>query len=449
LLLYNNSIEIVIENYMARKMKKRYDAITYGWRNIENGKMYIGYHKTNEQYDGYVFSSEDEEANLAWSYGKLKRSILYRGKQSVAITLENFLLKSVSAHKNEQFYNQSVGGGEGCVRDFSNLTDEIKKVGLDWIAGIDPVYKTTKSRINKDDMEFLCVHVKSGKYKIHPAEKVSVIHALPRNQVRLNVIEHEHKEAIIERMRDDPAAARKNVSPVIVCVHDNGYMEIIDGNHTIDAAHDAGWLEIPVIYINYSEFKFKQENIDYFGYMMNHEEKIKKPNSKDDLKQAIMRFTNSHSHLSIGTEDFKEAFIDAYGKFWSKKQIVKSIESVKDHLETLDAMKNRNFKVYSKRELKAITDKLATENPGHAVISITSGSCYNAGIGAVANKAGELDTWDAIMVVSHRTLNEYNFWKKTGGSEEKLNAAMKRMNDKLKCKVVVLDSFVDAKQSKA
>jgi hypothetical protein len=298
-------------------------------------------------------------------------------------------------------------------------------------------------------MQLLCYHVKNGKYRIHPAEKVAEIYKLPRNQVRLNVIEHEHKEAIIERMKDDPAAARKNVSPVIVCVHDNGHTEIIDGNHTIDAAHDAGWLEIPVIYINYSEFKFKQENIDYFGYMMNHEERIKKPNSKDDLKQAIMRFTNSHKEFTIGNDNFKEAFIDAYGEFWSKKQIVKSIESVKDHLETLEAMKNRNFKLYSKKELKAITDKLTEENPGHAVISITSGSCYNAGVGAVANKAGELDTWNAIMVVSHRTLNEYNFWKKKGGSEEKLNAAMKRMNDKLKCKVIVLESFVDAKKSKA
>lgn len=434
---------------MSRKAKKKYEAITYGWRHILTGMMYIGYHKTDEINDGYVFSSENEEANLAWSYGMLKRSILYRGKQSVAITLENFLLKSVSAHKNDKFYNQSVGGGEGCVKDFSNLTDEIKKVGLDWIAGIDPVYQTAKSRVNQNDMELLCSHVKSGKYQIHPAEKVKEIFKLPRNQVRLNVIEHEHKEAIVERMKDNPASARKNVSPVIVCVHENGYKEIIDGNHTIDAAHDAGWLEIPVIYINYSEFKFKQENIDWFGYMMNHDEKIKKPNSKDDLKQAIMRFTNSHDHLPIGTEKFKEAFTDAYGRFWSKKQIAKTIESVKDHLETLEAMKNHNFKVWSKKELKEVTDNLAEENPGYAVISITSGSCYNAGVGAVANKAGELDTWNAIMVVSHRTLNEYNFWKKKGGSQDKLNAAMKRMNDKLNCKVVVLESFVDAKKAKA
>lgn len=434
---------------MKKRNKKRYDAITYGWRNIENGKMYIGYHKTNEQYDGYVFSSEDEEANLAWSYGKLKRSILYRGKQSVAITLENFLLKSVSANKNDQFYNKSVGGGEGCVADFSNLTEKDKKVGLDWIQGIDPVYETTQSKINKAEMQLLCYHVKNGKYRIHPAERVVFIHKLSRNQVRLNVIEHEHKEAIVERMKDDPAAARKNVSPVIVCVHDNGHREVIDGNHTIDAAHDAGWLEIPVIYINYSEFKFKQENIDYFGYMMNHEEKIKKANSKDDLKQAIMRFTHSHKELTIGTEDFKEAFIDAYGEFWSKKQIVKSIDSVKDHIETLEAMKNRNFKVYSKKELKEISDGYAEKHPGHAVISITSGSCYNAGVGAVANKSGELNTWDAIMIVSHRTLNEYNVFKKTGGSLEKLNAAMARMHPNLKCKVIVLPAFTDAKTTKA
>ena len=417
----------------------------YGFRNIENGMMYIGYRGKDEIDDGYKFSSENEELHLAWSYGKLKRSILYRGKQSVAITLENFLLKSENAHKNEKFYNKSVGGGVGCVKDFSNLNDKIKKVGLDWILGIDPVYVTAKSKVDKNEIAIVHENIKNGKYHVHPAEDVKKIFNLPRNQVRLNVIENEHKESIQEQMEDDPGKARKVVLPVIVSVHDNGYMEIIDGNHTINAAHDAGWTKIPVIYIHYSEFNCKQENIDYFGYLMNHDERIKKPNSKDDLKQAIMRFTNSHKELTIGDEDFKDAFVDAYGEFWSKKQIVKSIDSVKDHIETLEAMKNRNFKVYSKKELKEISDTYAEKYPGHAVISITSGSCYNAGVGAVANKAGELDTWNAIMIVSHRTLNEYNIFKKSGGSLEKLNAAMARMHPDLKCKVVVLPAFTDAK----
>jgi hypothetical protein len=112
-------------------------------------------------------------------------------------------------------------------------------------------------------------------------------------------------------------------------------------------------------------------------------------------------------------------------------------------------MQNRNFKVYSKKELKQISDTYAENHPGHAVISITSGSCYNAGVGAVANKAGEMNTWDAIMIVSHRTLNEYNVFKKAGGSLEKLNAAMARMHPNLKCKVVVLPAFTDAKTTKA
>lgn len=61
----------------------------------------------------------------------------------------------------------------------------------------------------------------------------------------------------------------------------------------------------------------------------------------------------------------------------------------------------------------------------------------------MANKASELDTWNSIMVFSHRTLNEYNLWTKKGGSKDKLNAAMKRMHPNLKCKVEVLPAFVN------
>lgn len=429
--------------------KKKYSAITYGWRNIENGKMYIGYHKTSNVHDGYVFSSEDEEANLAWSYGKLKRSIIYRGKQSIAITLENFLLKSVNANKNPQFYNKSVGGGVGVVGDFSNLTTAVKQVGLDWIKGIDPVAKTTKSNIDKDSIKVLVMNVKAGKYFIHPKEKVSEIVKLPRNQVRMNVIENEHKDAIVERMTDDPAMARKNVSPVIVLVYDDGRKEIIDGNHTIDASNDAGWLEVPVIYLNASEFKYKQENIDYFGYMMNHEEKIKKPNSKNDLKMSIIRFTESHKNLTIGTEQFKEAFVDAYGEFWSKKSIANSIDSVKNHLETLEAIKTHNFKVYSHKELSNIVDEYEKKNPGVAVISITSGACYNAGIGAVLNKAGGLRCWEGIIIISHRNLDELRkYHSSSNGAEsakDKLNLTIERSHPNMKIQVVELPCYVNKK----
>ena len=430
--------------------KKKYAAITYGWRNLDNGKMYIGYHKTNNVYDGYIFSSEDEEANLAWSYGRLKHSIIYRGKQSTAITLENFLLKSVRANRNPQFYNKSVGGGVGCVSDFSNLTDAIKKVGLDWIQGIDPVEKTKKSKIDIETIELLVKNIKEGKYFIHPKEKVAEIVKLPRNQVRMNIIEHEHKDEIVERMTDDPASARKNISPVIVLVYDDGRKEIIDGNHTIDASNDAGWLEVPVIYISASEFKYKQQNIDYFGYMMNHDDRIKKQNSKNDLKMSIIRFTESHKNLTIGTEEFKEAYVHAYGKFWSKKSISNCIDSVKKHLETLQEIKNSNFKVYSHKELSNIVEEYEKKNPGVAVISITSGSCYNAGIGAVMNKAGGLNCWEGIMIVSHKNIDDLRKYNSaigtdTKSSKDKLQSAMKRVHPNMKIQVVELPCYVNKK----
>ena len=55
-----------------------FEAFVYGYRNQENGKMYIGFRKNSEINDGYVFSSEDPELTKAWGLGLLHRSILYR-----------------------------------------------------------------------------------------------------------------------------------------------------------------------------------------------------------------------------------------------------------------------------------------------------------------------------------------------------------------------------------
>ena len=418
-----------------------YNAITYGWRNIKNGKMYIGYHKTSEIDDGYVFSSEDEEANEAWSYGELKRSIIYRGDQSIAITLENYLLKSVQAHKNPQYYNRSVGGGSGCVKDFSNLTSEIIKLGEDWIQGIEPIIETATSNVDTDDIKELKANITNGQYVIHERESVKKLFGLPRNQVRMNVHENEHAEVIAEKMKDNPEKARMHVSPIIIMV-DDGIMQIIDGNHTILAAKLAGWKTIPAIYINSSEFKDKQCNVDYFGYLMNHEEKVKKPNSVNDLKRAIINFNETHEEYELGTEDFKEAFKDAYGEFWSAKQIASNMDSVKNLLATQEEIRKNNFKVYTKNELDSIARDLETKNPATAVISISSSSCYNAGIGAVLNKMGGMDVWKGIILISYRDVSD---WTNRHEHSDKLNEAMKRIHPNAKINVEEVLPFVKTK----
>lgn len=420
---------------------KKYEAILYGWRNLENGKMYIGYHKTTDVDDGYIFSTEDPEANLAWSYGKLERTIIHRGKQSVCITLENYILKKEQAHKNPMFYNKSVGGGVGCVKDFSNLTKSVMKLAEDWVAGKVVTRQTPNSQVDKDEIKALADDIRNGRYKTIHNERVSDIYSLPRNQVRFNVVDNEHVSDIADKMKDNPAKARQNISPVIV-MRDGNHKEIIDGTHTIGAANEAGWVEVPVIYINASEFKNKQANVDYFGYCMNHQEKLKKPNNNQDLKRAIINFSNTHNNYALGTEDFKDAFKQAYGEFWTNKQISQSMVSVKKMLETEEQIKKNNFKVYSHRELMNKVKELENENPGTAVISITSGSCFNAGIGAVLNKAGGLDVWDGIMLITHRNMHEYQTYKQ---SKAKLKAAMQRVDPKMKINVIELPSFVNTK----
>lgn len=417
-----------------------YTGITYGWRNTENGKMYIGYHKTSEVDDGYIFSTEDEEANNAWEYGKLRRHILYKGDQSIAITLENFLLKEVDAIKNKRFYNRSVGGGIGCVTDFSNLTDSVKKVGLDWIEGKDPKYSTAVSKVDKKDIRQLKDDINAGKYHIHPAESVKELYNLPRIQVRENIEEIEHMEEIAGRMKDNPAKARENISPVIIVVFSDGTKSIVDGNNTIGAANKAKWKEVPAIYLNSSEFKDKICNMKWFGYAMNHAEKIKKPNSKNDLRKAIIDFTDTHPNLEIGTEDFKDAFKDAYGEFWTSKQIAATITTVKNNLETWEQIKNNNFKVYSDDELKNIVYNLEISNRGKAIISSSISSCYNSGIGGIMNKMGGMgqDCWDAIMVISYRSMDDY---KRGAEYLDKLNEAKKRLHPNVNLELKILEPF--------
>ena len=417
-----------------------YTGITYGWRNIENGKMYIGYHKTTELDDGYIFSTEDEDANKAWEYGKLQRHILFKGDQSVAITLENFLLKEVNAIKNAQFYNLSVGGGVGCVTDFSNLTLKTKMVGLDWVKGIDPKPVTAVSKVDKVEMQQLKDDIAASKYAVHQYECVNVIYNLLRIQVRENIEEIDNMEDIAEKMKDNPAKAREHISPVIIVVFPDGSKKIVDGNNTIGAAHKAKWKEVPAIYINSSEFKDKLCNMKWFGYAMNHADKIKKPNSKNDLRKAIIDFTDTHPDLEIGTEDFKEAFKDAYGQFWTTKRIAATIATVKSNLETWEHIKNNNFKVYSDDELKEIVFNLETEFPDKAIISSSISSCYNSGIGGIMNKMGGKgdDCWEAMMVISYRSMDDYK-----RGSEylDKLTKAKKRLHPEATLEIKILEPF--------
>ena len=84
------------------------------------------------------------------------------------------------------------------------------------------------------------------------------------------------------------------------------------------------------------------------------------------------------------------------------------------------------------------------------MISITSGSCYNAGIGAVMNKAGGLNCWEGIMIVSHKNIDDLRKYNSAMGtdtksSKDKLQSTMKRVHPNMKIQVVELPCYVNKK----
>jgi hypothetical protein len=143
-----------------------YDAIVYGWRNIENKMMYVGFHKTQEEFDGYVTSSESEKLKHAWSHGLLNRTILYRGTVSESITFENYILKSIDARNNPMFYNRSNGGGVGC-QSFDIITEDMKKIAEKWLTGNDNINIIKKEFIaNKKLVKSIKKKIESGNYVV-------------------------------------------------------------------------------------------------------------------------------------------------------------------------------------------------------------------------------------------------------------------------------------------
>lgn len=422
-----------------RMKEVTYNAITYGWRNIKNGKFYIGYHKTNEEWDGYITSSENEELRYAWSNGFLKRTVLYKGSVEKAITFENYILKHVDAIRNPQCYNNSVGGGVGC-QPFDILTEEMKKTADRWLAGKEVNTEKRSGLWNRKLVRSIKFKIEKGHY-IVVEEKTEKIFDLPRNQVRFENIDPKHVDEIKEHMLD-PSRARKHISPVIIAVQANGDMLILDGNHTVSAAYLAGWTNIPVIYINSSEFEDSQANYDAFGLLMNHQEKVKKPNDKESCKRAIINLINNLGDINIYSQKFREICIAELEPFYSPKRIAKNIDVVLEMLKEEEDIRKHNFKKYTKAEIEYQTEVLEEKYKNLAVISITSDSSYNAGVGAIMNKMGGMDVWEGLMLISHRNMHEY---RRRDEHHQKLLNALKRMHPDCKVDIKYLPCFINTR----
>jgi len=429
---------------MAIKTEE-FEAIVYGWRNIIDGKMYIGFHKTTEINDGYINSSKDEELTEAWSYGSLERFILWTGSVSECITLENFALKFAKRELNwNMFYNKSVGGGVGIV-SFDTLTDEMEFAVIDFMNGNNPpeVQKDTYDIVNIDLVSNIATAVKEGKY-IKVVSSVDEVVKYKRNQVRLKFILEEKVAEISDRMSSDPVRSRQEIEPVIVLTRDDGPKEIIDGNHTINAAKRAGWKKVEVVYINYSDFDFNFANVDCFGFEMNHDDKVKTPNSAEDCRRAIVKLYNQlisahpEDNINIESKKFKDTVLATYNKYWSASKIVGNLKSAINQVRNDEANASRNFKVWEKKELDTKVDKIKTKKPDTVIVRISSEKSFNAGFGGVVWKMVEEGMKKGMLIIKHNNIHDYDNWAL---AEEKLKGAISALGSEYNITYKVLDAF--------
>ena len=420
----------------------RYEAIVYGYVNVENGYRYVGYHKTKEEHDGYVFSSENFPLRKAWSHGFLRKTVIFRGSVADCVTLEHYILTKYDAIANKKWYNQSNGGGAN-LYTFDMLPENAIKAAEDWFEDRESVPRKVTIYADIETTDKIIEQIKSGYYEIID-EPVAKIFHLPKNQVRFEEFDRKHFEKIRDSMIDDPADARKRVKPIIVCVMKNGDELILDGNHTIHAAHAAGWTDIPVIYINSSEFKDSQFNYDDFGYAMNDRKDHVKGNSKDDCKRAILKLQDS-TKMKLDDPEFYHVAIRNL-RFFSKNQISSNLNVMIKVKEEQELIRKYNFRVWTKNNIKYELSRLLNkEYKGYVGISINSGSSYNDGIGAIVNKLASEKKQKGLIVVSYNNIKE---WYDREETIAHLAHNIKYgVNPDLIIKVHYLPAFIDTKKN--
>jgi hypothetical protein len=272
-------------------------AYVYAWRNVNNGKMNIGYKSPNDKEHTYITSLKNTEFWRDYSHGLLKKSILFTSDDSnIAKSVEWFALKYAVATSKDKLYNPSNNGSKG---DESLIPKQTKQLVIDYIEGRTEAIPPIQKDEDVDFAEQLSQRIKNGEFEIHRI-LASEIAKYSRNQVRSKDKDLENIRKIRTAIMEDPASARKIYGPIVVVVKSNGKM-IIDGNSRFEAANGiVGWETLPVVFINESEFGEtelqRQDNYDLVGLYENKPSKeIKSSNSWNDLKRNVTNYIHRHN----------------------------------------------------------------------------------------------------------------------------------------------------------
>lgn len=294
----------------------------YAWKNVNNGKMNIGYKSPNGEEHIYITSLKNSEFWKDYSYGLMRKSILFVGdsdQANVAKSVEWYALNYATAVAKDRLYNPGNNASKG---EESLIPKETKKLIIDFIEGRGEGLSILDFDKDVDFAEKLSARIKSGEFEIHQVAR-SIIAQYDRHQVRNKEKDLVNISKIKTAILEDPASARKIFGPIIVVVKSNGAKMIIDGNSRFAATENViGWEILPVVYINESEFGQtelqRQDNYDLVGLYENKPSKeVKSPNTWADLKRNIVNYLVRHNFDLSKSHHVSAARNAIYARFTS------------------------------------------------------------------------------------------------------------------------------------
>lgn len=279
-----------------------YDAttsFTYVYKDVDTSKLNIGFKSPNgEDKLTYITSCESPEFWERYSKGMLERSILFVGSETKAKAAEWFAMDQ-GFKMGLPFFNSRNNAHK---IDETILSTQEKQTIIDFLRGnSNGIEIGSEDAIEAEKNRVIVTSIgdhienRTGYYK-EMEVPVSEVYRYKRLQVREELVNHSTVSKIRQRLLEDPKLARKTFLPIAVVVSKDGTKTVVNGNTRLEAASKTpGWTEVPVVYINETEFgsteKIRQKNYSQFGLYMNRESfEIRVHNSKGDLKRNIINF---------------------------------------------------------------------------------------------------------------------------------------------------------------
>lgn len=373
----------------------------YAWKNVNNGKMNIGYKSANDKEYTYITSLKNKEFWNDYSHGLMKKSILFEGnsdQENIAKSVEWFALKYAVATQANKLYNP---GNNANRFDESAIPKQTKQLVIDYIEGRSDGLPQTENDSDVNFAENLHARIKRGEFEIHQVPRVE-IEKYSRYQVRSKEKLIEHIRLIKTKIIENPEAARKLYGPIIVVVKASGEKMINDGNSRFAATENLpGWDVLPVVYVNESEYgdteTRRQDNFDLVGLYENKPSaEVKAPNTFADIKRNINNYIVRHNFdLS------KSHHIDRL-----RQQVYARFSSVCESKHQLNGVIASILNDYDKTQAELKYEKNLLQYDSAFQERYKWDKYYSKDIACVFAKASEAKFMKALGYIQHAMFND-------------------------------------------